>query len=199
MDALLKIKPAATVMLPNYYDACRVFYVFIIHRTQTWTTGFLMRTQMLMHATAQRGVRTNVRESELKVDMGRKIPCCCTRKSNLREWRASLMLYQLSYIPTPRLNARNSAAPPPQQPHQPLYLLVCWCAWMLGPASRSSQWAGRSRCPSCTGRRWCCTGTAEPTPAQTRRSWSGTSSTLARSLSEGSRRSPATHSNSESN
>ena len=40
-----------------------------------------------------------VRESALKVDSGRKIPCR-TGESNLRRRRASAMLYQVSYIPT---------------------------------------------------------------------------------------------------
>ena len=43
-----------------------------------------------------------VRESALKVDSGRKLPCR-TRKSNLRQRRASPTLYQLSYIPTPNM------------------------------------------------------------------------------------------------
>ena len=48
-----------------------------------------------------------VRESALKVDSGRKIPC---RKgeSNLRRRRAGPMLYQLSYIPIPTLLWRGS-------------------------------------------------------------------------------------------
>ena len=46
------------------------------------------------------GCTDNIRESALKVDSGRKIPCR-TRELNLRRWRASPMLYQLSYIPTP--------------------------------------------------------------------------------------------------
>ena len=41
-----------------------------------------------------------VRESALKVDSGRKIPCR-TGESNLRLRRAGPMLYQLSYIPIP--------------------------------------------------------------------------------------------------
>ena len=68
------------------------FSVSIIYQTLTWTTGSLLCTQMLtMHA--NRDVWTHARESALKVDFGRKIPCC-TRESNL--------LYQLSYIPTPK-------------------------------------------------------------------------------------------------
>ena len=51
------------------------------------TTGSLMCSQMLMHAIAQGGVRSHVRESALKVDSGRKIPCG-TRESNLRQRRA---------------------------------------------------------------------------------------------------------------
>ena len=39
-----------------------------------------------------------VRESALKVDFGRKVPCR-TEESNLRQQRASPTLYQLSYIP----------------------------------------------------------------------------------------------------
>ena len=44
------------------------------------------------------GVRTYVRESALKVDTGRKLPCR-TGEPNLLQRRASPMLYQLSYIP----------------------------------------------------------------------------------------------------
>ena len=40
-----------------------------------------------------------VKESALKVDPGRKIPCR-TKESNLRRRRAGPMLYQLSYIPS---------------------------------------------------------------------------------------------------
>ena len=47
-----------------------------------------------------RGCTDTVEESALKVESGRKIPCS-TGESNLRQQRASLMLYQLSYIPTP--------------------------------------------------------------------------------------------------
>ena len=76
------------------------FGVSIIHRTLTWTTGSLTCAQLLMHAIAQGGVRTHVRESAPKVDSGRKIPCR-TRESNLPQRRAGPTLYQLSYIPTP--------------------------------------------------------------------------------------------------
>ena len=45
-----------------------------------------------------RGCTDTERESELKMDPGRKIPCR-TGESNLRRQRAGLMLFQLSYIP----------------------------------------------------------------------------------------------------
>ena len=45
-----------------------------------------------------RGFKHTVRESALKVDSGRKIPCR-TGESNLPERRAGPTLYQLSYIP----------------------------------------------------------------------------------------------------
>ena len=42
-----------------------------------------------------------VLESALKVDFGKKIPCHIG-ESNLRQRRAGPVLYQLSYIPTPK-------------------------------------------------------------------------------------------------
>ena len=55
-----------------------------------------------------------LRESALKVDSGRKIPCR-TWESNLRQrCRAGPMLYQRSYIPThcsPFLSSRLSLSP----------------------------------------------------------------------------------------
>ena len=46
-----------------------------------------------------------MRESALKVDCGRTIPCRI-RESNLHQWRASPMQYQLNSIPTPKLKSR---------------------------------------------------------------------------------------------
>ena len=83
---------------PTVHVGC--FCVSIIHRTRTWTTGSLTCAQMLMHAMARGGVRTHVRESALKVDSGRKIPCR-TGESNLRQRRAGPRFYQLSYMPAP--------------------------------------------------------------------------------------------------
>ena len=45
-----------------------------------------------------RGCTNTVRQSVLKVDSGRKIPCL-TGESNLRQRRDGPMLYQLSHIP----------------------------------------------------------------------------------------------------
>ena len=50
-----------------------------------------MCAQMLMHKIAHGGVLTHVRESSLKVDSGRKIPCR-TGKLNLHQWHDGLML-----------------------------------------------------------------------------------------------------------
>ena len=46
-----------------------------------------------------RGCTDTKRESALKVDSGKKIPCH-TRESNLHQPHDSLMLYQLHYIPS---------------------------------------------------------------------------------------------------
>ena len=59
-----------------------IFSVSTIHRTLAWTTGSLTCAQMLIIAIAHGGVQTYLRESALKVDCGRKIPCC-TGESNL--------------------------------------------------------------------------------------------------------------------
>ena len=63
------------------------FSVSIIHRTLTWTTG------SLTCAIAHGSVRTPARESALKVDSGRKIPCH-TGESNLCQRHGGPMLYQ---------------------------------------------------------------------------------------------------------
>ena len=55
-----------------------------------------------MHATTHGGVRTPYRESALRVNSWRKIPCC-TGESNPRQLRTGPTLHQLSYIPAPAL------------------------------------------------------------------------------------------------
>ena len=93
-------KPAATGSRYPTYGHAGCLSVSVIHRTLTWTTGFLTCTQMLMHAIAQGGCTDTARESALKVDSGKKNPCRIG-ESNLHQRRDGLMLYQLSYIPTP--------------------------------------------------------------------------------------------------
>ena len=88
-------KPAATrVTLPSLLAGC--FSVSIIHWTPTWTTGSLTCADINACDCAW-GFMDAVTESALKVDSGRKIPCC-TRESDLRRQHASPMLYQLRYI-----------------------------------------------------------------------------------------------------
>ena len=77
------------------------------------------------------GCADTVRESALKVDSGRKIPCR-TEESNLRRRRAGPMLNHLNYIPNPdfdiivgqRLvsdeNSENSACWIPEVRHKRL-------------------------------------------------------------------------------
>ena len=85
------------VTRPTVYAGC--FSVSIIDRTLTWTTGSLTCAQMSVHVITHGGVRTYVRESALKVDSGRTIPCR-TGESNLRQQRAGPTPCQLSYIPS---------------------------------------------------------------------------------------------------
>ena len=51
-----------------------------------------------------------VKESALKVDSGRKIPCR-TGELNLHQRRAGPTLYQLSYIPNPAIELPRGVAP----------------------------------------------------------------------------------------
>ena len=76
---------------PTLHAGC--FSVSIIHRTLAWTTGSLTCAHTLMHAIGHGDVRTHLRESALKVDSGRKIPCR-TGESNLRRRCDGPMLYQ---------------------------------------------------------------------------------------------------------
>ena len=97
---------------PTVHAGC--FSVSVIHQTLTWTTGSLTCAQMLMHAIAHRGVRTHVRESALKADSGRKIPCR-TGESNVPQRRAGLPLFQQSFIPTPIYDATPYFLSPPEK------------------------------------------------------------------------------------
>ena len=75
------------------------FSVSVIHRPLTRTPGSLSCVQMLMREIAhggggggEGGFTDTVRESALKVDSGRKIPCR-TGESNLRQRRACPTVY----------------------------------------------------------------------------------------------------------
>ena len=84
---------------PKVHVGC--FIVSIIHPTLTWTTGSYNVCTDVNACDCTQGCTDTVRESALKVDSGRIIPRR-TVESNLRRWRACPMLYQLSYIPTPK-------------------------------------------------------------------------------------------------
>ena len=71
------------VALPNLRCTLGCFSVSIIHRTLTMATGFLTCTLMQMHPIVHKGITDTVRESALKIDSRRKIPCR-TGESNLR-------------------------------------------------------------------------------------------------------------------
>ena len=59
--------------------------------------GFLTRAQMSMHLIKRWGCPDTARESALKVDSGRKVPCH-TRDSNPRQYRT--LVFQLDALPT---------------------------------------------------------------------------------------------------
>ena len=82
---------------PTVHAGC--FSVSIIHWTLTWTTGSLTCAQM-NECDCTQGCMDTIRQSALKVDSARKIPCCI-RDLNLRQQHASPMLYQLRYSPPP--------------------------------------------------------------------------------------------------
>ena len=93
----LRGKPAATESHYPTYSSCWVFQ--FLHNPPNSDMDyriFNMRTDV--HACdCTRNVRTHVRDSALKIDYGRKIPCR-TGESNLRQRRVGPTLYQLSYI-----------------------------------------------------------------------------------------------------
>ena len=94
---------------PAVHVGC--FTVSIIRQTLTWTTGSLTCAQMLMHAIAHGACTDTERESALKVDSGRKIPCR-TGDSNLHQptaCRSDTLLTEL-------LHPRPSLHPHPCEP-----------------------------------------------------------------------------------
>ena len=93
-------KLAATESRYPTYDACWVFKCF--HNPPNFDMDYrIFNVHTDVNArNCTRGCTDTVRESALKDDSGRKIPCR-TGDSNLRQQRNGPMLYQLSYVPTP--------------------------------------------------------------------------------------------------
>ena len=91
-------KPAATVALPILRCMLGVD-VLLWNPPNSDTDRRIFNNRTCVNACDRtRGCTGIVRESALKVDSRRKIPCH-TEKSNLPQRRAGPMLYQLSYIP----------------------------------------------------------------------------------------------------
>ena len=98
MGCLLQEKPA----LESHYlthDACWVFWCLhnLPNSDMDYRT-FNMHTELNARS-CTRGCTDTIRESALKVDSGRKIPCG-TGELNLRQQCARPVLSQLSDIPT---------------------------------------------------------------------------------------------------
>ena len=99
-------KPAATKSRYPTYGASWVFHCF--HNPPNSDMGcriFNVHTDVNA-SDCTRGCTDTVRESALKVDSGRKIPCC-TRESILPRRRAGPTFYQLSYIPAKDLRMKR--------------------------------------------------------------------------------------------
>ena len=93
-------KPAATKSRYLTYSACWMFQYFHSPPIFDMDYGiFNVRTD-INACDCTRGCSDTVKESPMKVDSGRKLPCR-TGESNLRWQRAGLMLYQPSYNPHP--------------------------------------------------------------------------------------------------
>ena len=72
------------------------------------------------------GCMDTIRESALKVDCGRKIPCC-TRESNLCQQHAGSTLYQLSYI---FIHIRSKALRDCNYRNAGMHVCMCMCMCM---------------------------------------------------------------------
>ena len=91
-------KPATTEVCYPTYDACRVFQCFHNPPNSDKKYRIFNACTDVNASDCARGCRDTERESALKVDRERKVPCR-TGESNLLERRACPTLYQLSYIP----------------------------------------------------------------------------------------------------
>ena len=92
-------KPAATGSRYPTYGVCSVFQCFHNPLNSDMDCGIFNVHTNANACDCTRGCADTVRESALKVDSGRKIPCR-TGESNLRRRRAGPKLYQLSHTPT---------------------------------------------------------------------------------------------------
>ena len=86
-------KPAATESRYPTYGSCWVFQCFHNPPNSDIDNNIFHVRRDVNACDCTRGARTHVRESALKVDSGRKIPCS-TEESNLRQRRNGPMLYQ---------------------------------------------------------------------------------------------------------
>ena len=80
------------VALPNLW--CMLIVLVFYNPPNANMDYRIFNLQVDVVCDCTRGCADTVRESALKVDSGRKIPC--TGHSNLRQWRAGPTLYQLS-------------------------------------------------------------------------------------------------------
>ena len=85
--------------------------VSIIQRTLTWTAGSLSCAQTLMHAIAQRGVRTPKESLHWKLTLGRK-SLAAPRNRTCVSGVTVRCSSQLSYIPPPLFRNKQPALPP---------------------------------------------------------------------------------------
>ena len=100
-------KPAATESRYPSYGACWAFWCLHNPPNSDMDYGiFNVRTDVNACDCAW-GCTDTLRESALKADSGRKIPCH-TGKTNQHRGRAGPMLYQLNYIPTKSYGLRGA-------------------------------------------------------------------------------------------
>ena len=102
-------KPAATGSRYQTDGACWVFQCFCNPPNSDMDRGIFNVHTDVNACDCTRGCTDTVRESALKVDSRRKIPCL-TGMSNLCRRRAGSVLCQLSYISDPEASARGSVS-----------------------------------------------------------------------------------------
>ena len=90
-------KPAVTELRYSTYSTCWVIQYLHNPQNSDMNCEIFNMYADVNACDCTPGYTDTARESALKVDSRRKIPCC-TRESNLHWRRADPMLYQLSYI-----------------------------------------------------------------------------------------------------